>query len=302
MGKNSVNKPVLLIFAALLFAPPILSPAAEALLMDTFTEIVIKDNLPERGALESDTARLMKELEKKFNYHDPASEISLINRHSPGKKTAVSQEAYELLLLAKKMSEETSGAFDIARGRGGWFIDENTHEVWRVSGGIRLDPGGIAKGFIVDKGIAFLKENGVKNAMINAGGDMYCLGDSKTEGKGWRIGIRDPFKAKGVSADFAVRNKGVATSGDYERPGHIIDPATQAPARSGAISVTVVSENCARSDALSTALYVLGPEKGISLIEHIGGAEAYIVAEDGKAHASSGFRADNEKQKKNSAG
>lgn len=290
MGKDTIKKIAFLFAPAILFITPLNSFAIEALLMDTFVEITIKDKRDDSKKLERGVEILMKNLEKKFNYYEPESEISRINRISPGERYAVSKKMYEALAIAKKINNATHGAFDVALGTGIWSLDSGTREIFFDTENVNLNLGGLAKGFIVDEGIKFLAERGVENAMINAGGDLYCLGDSGRDASGWNIGIRDPFELERVIASFTVRNEGVATSGDYERHGHIVDPNTGEVAKKKAESVTVVAKNCATSDALATALYVLGPEEGLLTIKGIKGAECYIIGKNGEIYASSGFK------------
>ncbi|MBL7158077.1 MAG: FAD:protein FMN transferase [Candidatus Omnitrophica bacterium] len=290
MGKGTIKKIAFLFAPAILFVTPLNSFAIEALLMDTFVEIIIKDKRADSKKLEREAEALMKNLEKKFNYHEPESEISRINRISPGERFAVSENMYDALTIAKKINKATHGAFDAALGTGIWSLDPGTREIFFDTESVNLNLGGFAKGFIVDEGIKFLAARGVENAMINAGGDLYCLGDSDGEAGGWNIGIRDPLEPKRIIASFTVRNEGVATSGDYERHGHIVDPHTGEVAKKKAESVTVVAKDCAISDALATALYILGPEEGLSTVEAIKGAECYIIGKNGETYVSSGFK------------
>ncbi|UCD55838.1 MAG: FAD:protein FMN transferase [Candidatus Omnitrophota bacterium] len=244
----------------------------DVLLMDTFVRIEIVDNLPigrKRQALDSAVAR-MKELERRFDYFSEDSELSKLNSLKEGEKISLSPEMGKVFREAESLRKMTGGAFDI---RGG--PDK------------KINLGGIAKGFIVDEGIKVLKESGVKNALINAGGDMYCMGEGASE-RGWKIGIRSPEDSRRIIARFTVRDKGTATSGEYERPSHIIDPRRGLPVEKALRSVTVVAGDCITADGLATALYVLGPREGLSLIERIDGAECFII-DNGDTHISEGF-------------
>ena len=290
MGKDTIKKPAFLFTAAILFLISLSSFASDVLLMDTYVEITIKDKRADSGELEQGAENLMKRLEKKFNYHDRESELSRINRMSPGEAFSVSEEMHEVLVLAKKINQKTRGAFDISLGTGAWHIDAGAREIAFDTEHVNLNLSGIAKGFIVDEGVKFLVERGVKNAMISAGGDLYCLGDSGREGSGWNIGIHDPLDPGKIIASFTARNKGVATSGSYERPGHIIDPVTGDAAGKKTESATVVSKSCATSDALATALYILGQKEGFSIVEADSDVECFIVDDGGGTHASSGFK------------
>lgn len=234
--------------------------------MDTFVRLEIRDNLAisrKRQAIDNAIAR-MKELEKLFDYFSEDSEVSKLNS---GKKISLSPEMNKVLGKSEKLRRLTGGAFDV-----------------RIAPDNKINLGGIAKGFIVDEGISSLKKSGIKNALINAGGDMYCMGNAFM-----RIGIRDPKEPSKIAATVRLRNKGVATSGSYERPAHIIDPQTGRAVEKKLRSTTVIANDCMTADGLATALYVLGAEEGLLLIESIDDAEC-IILDDGKIYRSSKFQ------------
>ncbi len=241
----------------------------DVLLMDTFVHIEVNDALDgDLKARAIDKAVLrMKGLEKRFDYFSEDSELSKLNS---GERISLSPEMRKVLKKAENLRKMTGGAFDI-----------------RFGSDKKINLGGIAKGFIVDEGIKVLKESGVKNALINAGGDMYCMGEG-TGKCGWKIGIRSPEDSRKIIARVMVRDKGVATSGGYERPLHIIDPRTGQPVEKKSPRVTVGANDCMTADGLATALYVLGPQEGLSLIEGIDNAECFIV-DDGDMRISEGF-------------
>jgi len=161
--------------------------------------------------------------------------------------------------------------------------------------GMRLGLGGIAKGYGVDRAMAVLLEHGVEHGMVSAGGDLKVLGRKFDEL--WQIAIRHPRDRERVLAILPVSNTCVMTSGDYERffvhegrrYHHILDPRTGLPA-TGCMSATVVAQDAAYADALATAMCVLGPERGLALVERLPRVEALLVGLDGKPHASSGLR------------
>lgn len=270
----------------------------EILLMDTFVRIQIADNM-EKARRELVIGRVierMKKLEKKFDYFSEDSELTFINNLRKGDKFRVSPEMFELLKKARKMHIRTKGAFDITKGLDNWRLDRQEGLVWFRKDGIKIDLGGIAKGFIVDEGIRLLRELGVTNALINAGGDMYCMGPGP-RGRGWKVGIRNPMNPRDVVEILRMRDKGVATSGGYERfrvsngekVSHIIDPKTGKPVKDIFKSVTVVAPDCATADALATGLYVLEPQKALFLIQGIDGADCIIVDRFGFMYVSSGL-------------
>ncbi len=158
-----------------------------------------------------------------------------------------------------------------------------------------VDLGGVAKGYAVDQAINILKKHGISSGAVNAGGDMYLLGQHPQ--RPWRIGIQHPREQKGTLATVEIRDKAVVTSGDYERffeeggrrYHHIFNPSTGMPARR-CQSVTVLADSVALGDALATALFVLGPHEGLKLIEQYPGTETLIIAADGTPHASPGWK------------
>ena len=149
---------------------------------------------------------------------------------------------------------------------------------------IFIDLGGIAKGFIVDKATQYLKEKGVNYAAINAGGDLFVMRNSKTDV--WKIGIQHPRNQSALFGSIEVKDRAVVTSGDYEqyfikegkRIHHIIDPKTGLPSYNS-VSVTVIAQNATIADALCTALFVMGPELGIKLVDREVDVEALIIFE-----------------------
>ena len=152
--------------------------------------------------------------------------------------------------------------------------------------GTQIDLGGIGKGYAVDRAISVLKQNGISSALINFAGNIYTFGTPPGKDS-WVIGLQHPRKSEGLLGTFEIRDKAVSTSGDYEkfftiegkRYSHIIDPRTGNPIK-GIVSVTIVTGNATRADALSTGVFVLGLEKGMDLIEQLPDVEGIIVYED----------------------
>jgi thiamine biosynthesis lipoprotein len=150
--------------------------------------------------------------------------------------------------------------------------------------GMRLNLGAMAKGYAVDKAIEILKKNKFKNAWINAGGDLKSIGKISDQ-LNWRIGLQHPRNSESLLASFSISGSAVATSGDYQkyfkqngkRYHHILDPQTGYPATTGSMSVTVIAKNVMDADALSTAIFILGSEKGIALLNSLNNVEELIV-------------------------
>ncbi len=152
--------------------------------------------------------------------------------------------------------------------------------------GTQIDLGGIGKGYAVDRAVSVLQQNGISSALINFAGNIYTFGTPPGRDS-WVIGLQHPRKSEGLLGTFEIKDKAVSTSGDYEkfftiegkRYSHIIDPRTGNPVK-GIVSVTIVTDNATRADALSTGVFVLGLEKGMALIEKLPDVEGIIVYED----------------------
>lgn len=148
----------------------------------------------------------------------------------------------------------------------------------------RIDLGGIAKGYAVDRACEIIKANGIRTGLVDAGGDIRVFG-KKPGGKPWRIGIKNP-RGNGIIKTVEVSDQAITTSGDYEkyfevdhtRYHHIFDPTTGYPSQP-AISVTIITRDAQSADALATAVMVLGPERGLKLIESLPNTCGLIVTE-----------------------
>ena len=261
--------------------------------MGTIVEIKIKGSFkkPELRSIMRDTRAYMESLSILLNSYDPRSEVSRINNATEGEKVKVSPLTYDILKDSIEMSRLTEGSFDITvlplvslwgffkKGRkippssseiekvipeiGYYYLKIfPSYEVMKQKEGVKITLSGIAKGYIVDKAIDFLKRERIESALVNAGGDLRVFG------KRWRIGVANPRNPEKVVGIINLREGAVTTSGDYrkywiykgKRYSHIIDPLTGYPSSSGVISATVISPNCWRADALATALVVRGEE------------------------------------------
>jgi thiamine biosynthesis lipoprotein len=148
--------------------------------------------------------------------------------------------------------------------------------------GMKLDLGAIAKGYALDRAVKKLKENNIHSCLINAGGQVYCLGERL--GEPWKIAIKDP-RSQDVGGPLKLKNQSVATSGDYEqyfmhrnkRYAHILNPKTGYPVDSGVVSVTVIAPDGLTADALSTSIFVLGKEKGLKLAQQFQDVQVKVI-------------------------
>ena len=190
-------------------------------------------------------------------------------------------------------------------------IKKNDNLISSNLAGIKFDLGGIAKGYAMDEAALVLRGLGVESGVVNAGGDMAIIGN-KAGGKPWVIGVQDPRDANKLIALLSLEDVSVVTSGDYERYfihngvryHHIIDPRNGSPSNES-ISVTVIAKNTVKNteknkaknkgnntalaDALATAIFVLGPEKGLELAEGLDSVEVLIVGPSGKTFATTGL-------------
>jgi thiamine biosynthesis lipoprotein len=240
------------------------------------------------------------------------SEMSRVNATAHEKPVQVSAELFALLQVALEVSELTDGAFDISYDSVGALydfrarqkpsadeiadhldeidyrlieLDDADYTVSFAAVGVRINLGGIAKGYAVESVIAILAQEGVQNALATAGGDTRLLGDRRD--KPWIIGIRDPDSREGVFTRLALDNEAISTSGDYERffvedgvrYHHILRPADGKPV-DDVRSVSVIGPDATMTDALSTSIFVLGPEEGLDLIARMPDYEAVVITSE----------------------
>lgn len=173
----------------------------------------------------------------------------------------------------------------------GWkHIKLDSNRILIRNNDVKINFSAIAKGYAVDNASKILINGGVKVFLVNAGGEI------RAEGRDWAVGVQNPRKKNDYLYSIGLNGRSVATSGDYEqyfknkgkRYSHIIDPVTGYPADKS-ISVTVISDECLQADALSTGIFVLGPEKGIKLLEKLSNTEGLIIDSTGQEYKSSGF-------------
>lgn len=262
----------------------------------------------------------LQSLEKLLSVTDAGSEIYAAN-HSGGAAVEVSEQTAGLLSRALELCESTDGALDVTIYPvvKAWGFTTGEHRVpseeelsgllervdyarvqldaqtLSVPAGTELDLGAVAKGYAGDRAAALLRARGVESARLELGGNVHVLG-AKPDGSPWRVAVRDP-DGEGYAGVVEVTDRAVVTSGGYERYfeeggvvyWHIIDPRTGRPARSGLRSVTVVAPSGLLADALSTALFVMGPEEAAACWRSRQDFDFILLKEDGTAAVTEGL-------------
>lgn len=278
----------------------------------------------------------MQRIETMMSSYIEASELSAINRHSVDKSLSINSELYHLIQKSLYFSSMSDGAFDISYASVGYLYqyrdkvkpadDQVTRLLpavdWRSihlgdnntiifsKPGMKIDLGGIAKGYAVDQSIDLLVAADVQSAIITAGGDSRMIGDrgpvpenddgTELNALGqripWMVGIKHPRKKQDMALRLPLVDTAISTSGDYERYffdgerriHHIINPKT-GYSSSGVVSASVIGPQSVNCDVLSTTLFVLGVERGLKLIETLDKYDAVMIDASGKVHFSTGF-------------
>ncbi len=283
-------------------------------LMDTYVRISIYDN--NRGTSKVKTVLdsaflLMQELEKKLSAYYKKGEIYNINHLADKKPVEISETVSDCLQKCQEVSRLTSGKFDISIGviKQHWCFNPDStvipdsmlvkrllnkvdykkiflenRKVYFKEPDMKIDLGGAAKGYIIDKAMEFLNKAGIDSVIIEGGGDFRITGHHP-ERHEWRIGVRHPRKqGMKIAAIVQTKPSGFATSGDYERfflkegvrYHHLLDPETGFPAPEN-ISVTIIAETAFMADALVTAVFIMGPDAGIDFIDDHESIEGLII-------------------------
>lgn len=269
----------------------------------------------------------MRRIDESLSPWIESSELARVNRLAATEPQPISDELVQLVDKSLYFSRVSDGAFDITFASVGWFYDyrekKQPSETQRQEllpainyhwldldrkaktlsfrhKNVRIDLGGIAKGYAVDRVAAILQAGGVEHATISAGGDSRILGDKR--GKPWLIGIKNPRDGGDPDARPAIllplENTAISTSGDYERyfieedtgerVHHIINPKTGKSVK-GVVSVTILGPTGSDTDPMSTTVFVLGVEKGLALVNRLPGFDAVIIDSAGDVHYSDGL-------------
>ncbi len=287
------------------------------ILLGTVVEIQVRDADDKKAedAISKAFAE-MKRIEDLFTTFDNKSPVSRIN-NSAYTIINVESEIYNLIVLCDSITKLSNGCFDVSLNniiRVWGFDSDNRHipeasvidSALKLSGWkdvklfgenkifkqrkVELNFGAIAKGYAVDKAINILRKSGIKQALVNAGGEVSVIGNN------WIVGIQHPDEINSIIKRIKLNGYTVATSGDYEqyfevdgvRYHHILDPETGYPSK-GLQSVTIINKSNAFADALATAVFVMGEEKGMKLIESLDDTEVMIIDERGRISYSTGF-------------
>ena len=289
--------------------------------MGTFARIVVVARSSAKAKRCIDVGfKQLSSIEELMSYHKDDSQISRVNRDAYKNPIEVTDPLFEVLQKSVEFSRLSNGAFDItvgplvdlynaakekgflpaegqialAKSKVGFeklVLDEQNKTVKFSVDGMKLDLGGIAKGYAIDKTIEAIQAKGALGAMVDVGGDIRCFGTPPEDREKWLIALQDPSQPQtdlGISQTtltMAFTDAAIATSGDYrrfvliggEKYSHIIDRST-ATAAKGLSSVTIICPQAITADALATAVNVMGSEKGLKLIESLPETEAILLS------------------------
>jgi FAD:protein FMN transferase len=270
----------------------------------------------------------MRRIDSTYSPYIQTSDLAKLNAKAAQTPVTLSREFLSLIDASLAYSRLSHGAFDITFASLGWHYDyrqkkQPSKEVRRKllpainyqwldlnkakhtlsfkHTNVRIDLGGIAKGYAVDQAVAILQTMGIEHASVSAGGDSRLLGDRR--GRPWMVGIKNPrIQAQDDPAaviSLPLEDVAVSTSGDYERYfidaqtgeriHHILNPKTGRSANQ-VMSVTILGPRGIDTDALSTSVFVLGPQKGLKLIESLPGFDAIVIDQQGQVTYSQGLQ------------
>lgn len=285
--------------------------------------VVAKDSVQGNEFIDLAVAEV-KRVEYLISDWIPTTQISQVNKNAGIKPVKVDKEVFDLVSRAIKVSQITSGAFDISYasmdriwkfdgsmkampteeaikksvskiGYKNIILDPKEQTIFLKNEGMKLGLGGIGQGYIADKVKELLFSKGCVSGIVNVSGDINAWG-KQPDGKPWTVGIVNPLNKNKIFATFPLENSAVETSGSYEkfvifngiRYAHIIDPRTGYPAQ-GVVSVSVFAKQTEIADALATGIFVLGVEVGLDLVNQLKGIQCIIVDDKGKIHSSKGI-------------
>ncbi|HEY9034565.1 MAG TPA: FAD:protein FMN transferase [Pseudomonadales bacterium] len=290
------------------------------------TQVTIKfqhDDKLEATQLMEQGLSIFRAVDRQMSPHKKDSELSRINQLAYKQALMVTDNLFALIGKAQQLSALTNGAFDITYASVGYLYDyrggkkpaENAlvvalpavnyqsvaldyqqQTIHFKNPKTRIDLGGIGKGYAVDQVIGFLQQNGVSVAMVSAGGDSRIIG--RRPDKPWLIGIKHPRRPGQHALLLPLEEGAISTSGDYERyfiddngqrHHHILNPKTGKSPQGEVASVSILGPDATTTDGLSTAVFVLGLDAGLALVNRLPGIEAILVDADGSLHYSNGM-------------
>lgn len=268
----------------------------------------------------------VQDVEQRMSFKRAESEVNAVNKEAGKTPVRVSPDTFFVIEQALRFSEITGGEFDITVGPlvELWGIgteeaaipeeeavekllplidytkvvlDEKQRTVYLEKEGMKIDLGGIAKGYAADEAVFVLREADVMRGIIDFGGNIFALGRKNKEVL-WRIGVQHPRGRRGSFLGILeVTEKAVVSSGDYERfflqdevrYHHILDPDTGYPVRNSLVSVTTVADDSLTADALSTAVFSMGLDRGLAFLASRPEAEGIFVTEENKIYLTEGL-------------
>lgn len=308
-----------LIFIPLLSQSQVLSSfSKDTLLMGSaFSFTAIHENpLEAEKAVDASINEVIR-IERLISSWQPNSQTSQINNQAGLNPVSVDLELYKLIERSLKISNISNGYFDISFASIGNLWNFNGEEavmpseeklqesvdlinyqdiildpidttIFLKREGMKIGFGAIGKGYAADRAKEVMNQYGIESGVVNAGGDVLAWG-SKPNGENWNMGIANPESKNDVLATLRISDQAIVTSGDYERfviidgerYGHIVNPKTGLPIK-GIVSVSIMSHTAELADAIATAVFVLGTEDGMALINHLNGVEGLIITEKNK--------------------
>lgn len=295
------------------------------LLMGTVVSVTLYDNKDEK--ILDEVFNKVKELESTLSINENGTLVDKINESAGIEPVKVDPDTYTLIKKGVEYSKLSNGLFDITVGPivklwniglpeakvptqeeinsklplvgyNDLELNDTEKTIFLKRKGMMIDLGGIAKGYTADVISNILSNNNVKSAIIDLGGNIYAHGE-KVNGESWKIGIQNPFSDRGGTVGtITVKNKSVVTSGIYERYieqdgvkyHHILSPSTGYPYDNEIAGITIVSNESADGDALSTSVFAMGVDEGIKFVNTLSDIDAIFVTKDNKIYITDGIR------------
>ncbi|MGL4570376.1 MAG: FAD:protein FMN transferase [Clostridium sp.] len=329
-----MNKKIIVFFVTLMLAVGLVSCGEKKskdpitrteLFMGTAIKVTIYDKSNEK-ILDEAFKRII-EIEDLVSINKEGTEITELNKNAGLKGVKLSDDSFNIVKKGLEYSKLSNGGYDLTIGPlvKLWSIglpeakvpskneikdsikkidykkvkiNEDTKEVFLTEKGMMIDLGSIAKGYAADEIVKLLKENGVKEAIVDLGGNIYALG-LKEGDKEWKVGIQDPFTDRGnVVGSVKVSNKSVVTTGIYERfvekdgvkYHHILNPKDGYPYKTEIAGVSIIADESVDADGLSTLVFTKGLDEGIEFIESLEGVDAVFITEDRKVYTTNGIK------------